>query len=71
MADKGTHKGYEFKADLRRWKCSKCRKFIKTPTDKDLVNAFKSGLSRKQVARRYGVSVRKVDEAIRKYVRPM
>ena len=31
MPEKCTHKGYAFKADERRWKCSRCRKFIKTP----------------------------------------
>lgn len=37
-------------------------------TNLSLIRAFKSGLSRHQVAHRYGVLIKRVDEALRLYL---
>ncbi len=75
------HKGWEFvdkkirrggKIVLRVWCCARCRALIPPPrmskSDR-MVREFKGGLSRRQVAREFKVSVAQLDQAIRKRLR--
>ena len=71
------HKGFEvvwrklrWRGKITRcvWRCAACRKFISAPrvskSDR-MVWAFKGGLSRRQVGRKFKVTVAQLDRAIR------
>lgn len=75
------HKGYEYlhskvrqngRTIRRNWKCALCRMSILPPRQSKserIVYAFKRGLSRRQVARKFRVKIARVDQAIRKALR--
>jgi hypothetical protein len=56
---------------IRNWRCAVCRKSVRPPRptkDERIVSAFKGGLSRRQVGRKFGVKMERVDKAIRKAI---